>query len=448
MSQTNSVTPTTTKKKYRWIVAILIFLVYTVAAADRANLGVVLPFIRKEFHMTNTEAGALSSLFLLAYGLAQIPSGFLYTKFSVRKIFPISMILTSICTGFIGFSTSVLGLKVSRFILGVAEGPLPVGITSTINRWFPAKEKGLVTAIFLSAAKFGPVLVPPLCTFIIYHYSWHYVFYFFAIPGIFLSVAWFILITNKPSESKFCSAEELSYIENEEPLISSSANHNISHGSDAEKFKLLDKIIRTKEINLLSTKKEVFLSWNLWGSALGYFFMLGIVNVLLAWIPTYLMTERGFSIMKMGFVAMAPWVGAIIGNILGGTISDRIVNKRRKPMMIVSALATSIMMLVLINAPNNAFLLGSLLLLTGILLNLGFSAYMVYPMGLSNKEVFPLACSLVNTWGQLGGAFAPLMAGYLLDHYNWNYVFMFLAVSSFISLVALFTIIEPMKKTS
>lgn len=120
------------------------------------------------------------------------------------------------------------------------------------------------------------------------------------------------------------------------------------------------------------------------------------------------MNERGFSIMKMGFVAMAPWVGAIIGNILGGTISDRILNKRRKPMMIVSALATSIMMLVLINAPNNAFLLGALLLLTGILLNLGFSAYMVYPMGLANKEVFPIACSLVNTWGQLGGAFAPL----------------------------------------
>lgn len=285
MNQKNAIPVFSTKMKYRWVVALLIFLVYTVAAADRANLGVVLPFIRKEFHMTNTEAGALSSLFLLAYGLAQIPSGFLYTKFGVRKIFPISMILTPICTGFVGFSTSVLGLKISRFMLGVAEGPLPVGITSTINRWFPAKEKGLVTAIFLSAAKFGPVLVPPLCTFIIYYYSWHYVFYFFAIPGIFLAILWFFLVTNNPSESAFCSAEELNHIENEEPLVITSENTN-TVTNDTKQFKLLDKFINSKEITPLSSKKAVFLSWNLWGSALGYFFMLGIVSL-----DSYLLNE-------------------------------------------------------------------------------------------------------------------------------------------------------------
>lgn len=134
--------------RFRWVIASLIFCVYTVAAADRANIGVVLPFIRSDFHMSNTEAGALASLFLLAYAIAQIPSGFLYAKFGVRKIFSISMILTSLATCFVGFSTSILGLKVSRFILGLAEGPLPIGITSTINRWFPASEKGLVTAIF------------------------------------------------------------------------------------------------------------------------------------------------------------------------------------------------------------------------------------------------------------------------------------------------------------
>ena len=176
--------------KFRWVVTTLIFLVYTIAAADRANIGVVLPFIRHDFHMSNTEAGALASLFLLAYAIAQIPSGFLYAKCGVRKIFSLSMILTSIATGLVGFSTSILGLKVSRFVLGLAEGPLPIGITSTINRWFPSREKGIVTAIFLSAAKFGPVLVPPVCALILYYYSWHYVFYFFAIPGIFLSVIW------------------------------------------------------------------------------------------------------------------------------------------------------------------------------------------------------------------------------------------------------------------
>ncbi|EHD23435.1 MULTISPECIES: MFS transporter [Brenneria] len=433
--------------RFRWVIASLIFCVYTVAAADRANIGVVLPFIRSDFHMSNTEAGALASLFLLAYAIAQIPSGFLYAKFGVRKIFSISMILTSLATCFVGFSTSILGLKVSRFILGLAEGPLPIGITSTINRWFPASEKGLVTAIFLSAAKFGPVLVPPLCAIIIYHYSWHYVFYFFAIPGLFLSVIWYLIVTNSPRESKFCSPEELDIIEEKIPTGKVIAHTQKSRPiyANEKSFKLLDRIIRTKEVPLISTKKEIFKSWNVLGSMLGYFFMMGIVNVLLAWIPTYLMNEKGFSVMKMGMLASAPWIGAVIGNLLGGWCSDRLLNKRRKPLMMASAIATVVMMITLINAPDNPIILGGLLLLTGILFNLGFSAYMVYPMALTTKEVFPIAGSIINTGGQLGGAACPLIAGLLLDNFSWGYVFGFMAICSFLCLLVLMTINEPIQ---
>ncbi|MBA5603250.1 MFS transporter [Pectobacterium aroidearum] len=430
--------------KFRWIVTTLIFFVYTIAAADRANIGVVLPFIRNDFHMSNTEAGALASLFLLAYAIAQIPSGFLYSKFGVRKIFSLSMILTSFATGLVGFSTSILGLKVSRFILGLAEGPLPIGITSTINRWFPSREKGIVTAIFLSAAKFGPVLVPPVCAFILYHYSWHYVFYFFAIPGIFLSVIWYLLVPNTPQESRFCSEKEIALIEERDTTSTQSSTVSKKKVVTTRNFTLLDRLIRARKVKLIDNSKGIFRSWNILGSTLGYFFMMGIVNVLLAWIPTYLMNEKGFSIIKMGMLASAPWIGAVIGNIIGGWCSDRILNKRRKPLMMLSAIATVIMMVILINAPDNAMILGPLLLLTGILFNLGFSAYMVYPMSLTTKDVFPVAGALINTGGQLGGAVCPLIAGYLLDHYTWGHVFGFMALGSFLCLLVLFTISEPL----
>lgn len=438
----------TTKKSstFRWVITALIFLVYTIAAADRANIGVVLPFIRNDFHMSNTEAGALASLFLLAYAIAQIPSGFLYSKFGVRKIFSLSMILTSIATGLVGFSSSILGLKVSRFILGLAEGPLPIGITSTINRWFPAREKGIVTAIFLSAAKFGPVVVPPLCALILYYYSWHYVFYFFAIPGIFLSVIWYLLVPNTPRESRFCSESEIALIEEKTLQTSAGAEQRVDQEKIAplRNFAPLDKLIRARKVALIDNSKGIFRSWNILGSMLGYFFMMGIVNVLLAWIPTYLMNEKGFSIASMGMLASAPWVGAVIGNIIGGWCSDRILNKRRKPLMMLSAIATVVMMVILINAPDNAMILGPLLLLTGILFNLGFSAYMVYPMALTTKDVFPVAGALINTGGQLGGAVCPLVAGFLLDHYTWGHVFGFMAVGSFLCLLVLFTIAEPL----
>ncbi|EJN39338.1 sugar phosphate permease [Pseudomonas sp. GM84] len=424
--------------RFRWVVAGLFFLVYTVASADRANLGVALPFIREEYPMTNAEAGALLSVFLLAYALAQIPSGFASSRYGVRKIFSFSMIATSVFTALMGTVSSVVGLKICRFLLGIAEGPLPIGIASTINNWFPGKEKGTATGIFLAAVKFGPVLVPPLCVAIVAMWGWREIFYFFAIPGVILAIMWYFLVTNQPSESKFVNSKELEYIADE-------ANNVISHQDKAARrdFKKLDKFIRVTPVEPISTSKGLFRSWNVIGCSLGYSFQVGISMILLSWIPTYLVSVKNFSIMNMGFVAAAPWVGAIFGNLLGGILSDRLLGKRRKPGMMLSALATAGMMYALINSPNDPLLYAGLMFLTGTLISIGYSSYMVYPMGLASKKVFPVASSIVNTGGQLGGAAAPFLVGLLLDSYGWSQVFLCMAIASFVSFLILLTIKEP-----
>lgn len=427
------------RTNFRWIIALLIFLVYTVAAADRANIGVALPFIRSEFVMSNTEAGAFASLFLLGYAIFQIPAGFIYSKFGVHKIFSFAMIATSIFTGLIGAAYSVFSLKLYRFGLGVAEAALPVGITATINNWFPPKEKGIATGLFLAAAKFGPVLVPPFAAIIVQAFGWREIFLLFALPGIFLALVWYFVVRDFPMESPYCSRAEVEYIESGEPT-QSQFNLKATYS-----LNWLDKLIRARKVNYLNTRYKIFHSWDIWGSALGYFFLVGIVNVLLAWIPTYLITIKHYSVMKMGAVAAAPWVGAVAGNIIGGWISDKVINKRRKPLMMVTAFSTTFMMVALIHSPNDPAFLALLLFTTGVLLNLGYSSFMVYPMGLTTKETFPIAVSVINTGGQIGGACAPLITGMLLDAYSWDAVFIFLSISSLISLIVISTITEPVE---
>ncbi|MBB5393533.1 MULTISPECIES: MFS transporter [unclassified Herbaspirillum] len=428
--------------RFRWVVAGLIFLIYTIAAADRANIGVALPFIRKEFAMSNTEAGALLSLFLFAYALAQLPSGFATSRFGVRRIFSGAMILTSVFTGMIGTTTSILGLKIYRFALGLAEGPLPVGIAATINNWFPPHEKGTASGIFLSAVKFGPVIVPPICAAIIAMWGWREIFIFFAVPGIIFSIIWFFLVTNHPSQSKHVSAAELDYITG---ALAQAQQQAAAAAARQAAPAWLDKFVRARKLAPLTDSKSVFRSWNVLGCALGYCFQLGISNVLLAWIPTYLLSVKKFSVMNMGFVAAAPWVGAVIGNLLGGLVSDRLLAKRRKPGMMLSALATAGMMYALINSPADPVGYGLLLFATGVLLSFGFSAYMAYPMGVADKKTFPIASSVVNMGGQIGGAIAPLATGMLLDSYGWDYVFAFMAIGSLASFVVLLTIAEPVE---
>ena len=426
--------------RYRWVVAFLFFIIYTIAAADRANLGVALPFLRKEFPMSNAEAGGLVSLFLIAYACAQLPSAWLLSRFGVRKVFTISMILTSITTGLTGMVGSLLSLKVCRFTLGLAEGPLPIGVTSTINRWFPAKEKGTASGIFLASVKMGPVIVPPICAVIIAMWGWKEIFYFFAVPGIVLSLFWYFLVANNPSESPFVNQSELDHI-NEASVGGVGGKKDLS----SKPIPWLDKLIRVRDEKVLDTNASIFKSWNVLGCAFGYCFQLGISNVLLAWIPTYLITVKNFSIMKMGFVAAAPWVGAVVGNLIGGILSDRLLGKRRKPGMMISAVATAVMMYSLINSPADPTVYAALLFLTGVLLSIGFSVYMAYPMPFIAKEKFPIANAVVNMGGQLGGAAAPFIAGLLLDKMGWDYVFGFMASISCLTFVLLLTISEPLK---
>jgi ACS family glucarate transporter-like MFS transporter len=70
---------------------------------------------------------------------------------------------------------------------------------------------------------------------------------------------------------------------------------------------------------------------------------------------------------------------------------------------------------------------------------------MVYPVALTTKESYPIASTVVNTFGQLGGAIAPLLAGMMLDKFSWDAVWIFLAVSCLICLVVLFIIKEPVE---
>jgi len=428
--------------RFRWVVAALFFLAYMVAGADRANIGVVVPFIKQEYHLSNTDIGALASLFYLTYAIVQIPAGYLFGRYGIRKLLTGSLVLTSLATLLIGFTSSVLQLKLARALLGAAEGPINIGIVSIINRWFPPSEKGLATGIFMSSIKVAPAIVPPLCAYIVHLYGWREVFFFFAIPGFFVALLWWWLVKDDPADSPHCSASELQHIQGSHAQGAASVQPMVRIPA------WFDRLIRTRQVPLLADNKSILASWNVWACAMGYFLMVGITYSIMTWVPTYLITVKQYSVLKMGMVASAPWVGAIIGNLLGGWLSDRVFDRRRKPAMLIGSLATVLMMVVLLNAPSDPLLLSAVFLLAGILLNIGYSTFLVYPMGLATKERVPFAASIVNTGGSLGGAFTPFVVGVLLDHFNWDYVFGFLGVSSLITFAIVLTMVEPRPPTA
>jgi MFS transporter, ACS family, glucarate transporter len=430
------------RTKHRWVVMGLIFVIWAIACADRANFGIALPYLKKEYGITNTEAGLIVSLFSFAYGFVQIPVGLLYKRLSEKTtgiLFSVFMILTSVFTGLMGTTSSVFLLMTYRVGLGLSEGPLGIGCTNVINRWFPSKEKGTATGLWIAASKLGPLIVPSVCIIVIQLWGWREIFYVFAVPGILFAIVWMFLVTNSPGENRFCSPAEQRYIADE----SNDTGRQTNRRAQMEPMPFIDGFNRTKKVPALETVGQVFRSWNIFGVALGYGCMIGISNIFISWIPTYLVTVKGFASVKMGFLASAPFIGAVTGNMLGGWISDRFLGGRRKPMMMLGALGTMIMMFALIDAPNSVAYLGAALIASGLMLGIGFAGYSAYPMGLATKATYPTAFGIVNSLGQIGGACAPLAVGMLLDRYNWTSVFLYMLGTSLLCLLLLISVVEP-----
>ena len=426
------------RTRYRWVVLGLMFVLYTFAFADRANIGIALPHIKKEFGLSNAEAGLIASLFSLTYAFCQVPASLIVRRLGVRRVVPLFMALTSLAAASAGFASSVFMLKASRLTLGVVEAPLAISMSTTLNNWFSPREKGIAAGVFSASTKFGPVIVPPLGALVIATLGWREVFFVFAIPGLLLGAAWLFLVSDRPGASKFVSPAEAEHIEG---IVLDRAVDGIAA---PRAFPRLDRLIRARYVRPLATTGEVFRSWTVWGASICYLLVQGIVGVILFLLPLYLTEVKHLSIMNVGFVAASPFAGAVFGNLLGGWISDHVFASRRKPMMIVTFASTVVTMWLLRGAPNNVAALAVLLFGTGVLLTIGYSVYTVYQAPMTTKSAFPVALSIMNTMGQIGTALVPLVAGAAIDLYGWNAVFAGLSLCSMLGLGVLLTIVEPL----
>ncbi len=423
----------TKRTNYRWVVMGIIFVMFTISFADRANIGTLLPVITTEFSLSNFEAGALASFFFLGYLIVQIPAGLWAGKYGSRGLVALAIFGFSCFTYLIGTATTALHFMVYRFGLGLSEGPSPIGGTSTIQNWFPPREKAIATGIYIGATQFAPIFVVPLCVWIMLEFGWRSVFYFFAIPGFLIAIIWYLFVRNNPEESPYCSPAEVEYIQDSTSVQEVSSREEVSLG-------WLDRIIKVKYFPLLGTNREVFRSWIFWKLTISYSLMVGVIFGLMTWIPSYLVSAKHYSYIKMGFMGAAPWVGGLAGSLLGGWLSDKVFLKRRKPLMLVTTVMTAVMMALLINAPGDTLILGTYLFLTGFLLYLGYPLFTTYLMDVTTGTTYPVAFGVMNTLANVFNFFTPMIAGSLIDAFNYGAVFIFFCIYSLISFCIVLTL--------
>jgi sugar phosphate permease len=387
----------------RWVVLLLLSLMYLITYLDRVSLGIAAQRIRAEYGFSADTMGFIFSAFIWSYAIFQVPGGWLGDRFGPRRVLSAIMayrtviaVLTTTARGFGSF----WGI---RFSLGVGEaGAFPTA-TRAMQMWFPRDERGFVQGVSHAASRLGAAIGPPLAVAMMIHYGWRSVFYVIGLLSLMWSLLYLIAYRNMPEEHGGVSRPELARIRG--------LNEN-------------------GEIKQANIKKRPKVPWsvllshgNMWAVMCAYAAYIYSLWFFLTWLPTYLVEFRKFTVIKMGFFASIPLLAGVVGDTFGGWLTDKLLVKTnnlkfaRRSVAIVAMLgcgASTLFAALSANPFTAVYCLTSAM----FFLEMTIGPAWAVPMDIGG-EFSGTVSGMMNMGGQIVGAVSPIVFGKLVSKGNW-----------------------------
>ncbi|PLT33272.1 MFS transporter [Bacillus sp. V5-8f] len=420
-------------KKHRWSIAFLIAVGVIVNYFDRTNMSIAIPMLKEEFDLTPGQMGIFLSAFAWSYALLQIPVGPLLDKIGVKWVTRVATIIWALACLLTAVANGWGLIILSRILLGVGEAPYFPAAAKAISHWFPQNERGKAIASYDAQSKLSNAIGAPLLALIVTEWGWRAGFFATAIISIIYAVIFFIWY-REPHEDERLTKEEYQYI--------------IDGGSQSGEEQSGTAM---QNIRYLLTKRKVWAVF-IGFAAYGYSWFL-----FLTWLPGYLATEMGMSILKSGWYAAIPWVvGTITEIVFGGWLVDRLVNKgynstrvRKTTLVIGMLFGLAIIGAAFTHNPNIAVLWISIAL--GGLVVTSAVAYSI-PTFIAPKGSVGTLTGLLTFGNNSMAIVAPIATGFIVQA-TGSFMYAFLVAAAFLvvgilSYVFLLTDLEPIEPAS
>src|SRR5215468_7621781 len=173
----------------RWWTGGLLLASTIINYIDRQTLSALAPYLKQDYHWTNTDYANIVIGFRVAYSVGLAVVGRLMDRVGTRRGLTLSVtwyslvsVLTSLATGFYSFLTF-------RFLLGAGESGNWPGATKAVSEWFPKRERALATALFDSGSSVGGAIAPFIVLSVYFRWGWRPAF---MVPGT-LGFVWLMV---------------------------------------------------------------------------------------------------------------------------------------------------------------------------------------------------------------------------------------------------------------
>jgi len=389
-----AVSPAATRTHVRWVpILALIAVGTTINYLDRTVLGIAAPFLTKDLGLTAAQMGLVFSAFSWSYALLQIPGGIFLDRFGTRVTYCIAVVFWSVCTALMAATRSISGLIATRIGIGVFEAPCFPANSRVLATWFPQHERARANAVYAVGQYVGLGFLSVPLFWITQQFGWRGLFLVVGAIGVVFGAVWWRFYRN-PTDSATVNQAELAYIE---------AGGGGEYTGEPVRFKW-------RHIRTLLGKRQIV------GAAIGQFGGNTTQVFFVTWFPTYLVTARGMTFIQAGVMTSLPYIGASIGVLVGGLVSDAILRRtgsanlaRKLPIVSGMLLASTIVAAnyVRAGADNAVIAIMSVAFFGQGMTNLGWTVV----SDVAPKKLIGLTGGIFNLSANLAGITTPLVIG-------------------------------------
>jgi MFS family permease len=293
---------------YRRYLLGLMLLCLIVNYIDRQLPAILLPEIKKDLDLSDTQLGFITGLaFAAFYATVGIPVGRMIDVVSRRKMLAACIGLWSAMTAASGAATNFATLAVARFGVGIGEAGLSPAAYSLLSDVYPPHKRAAAFGVYAAGVPFGLLIAFLGGAWITETFGWRVAFIALGLPGVALALVVLLTVRETPR-----GAIEGAVDTGQPPPFWTV-------------FKTLFAIPSFRHCCLGTT-------------------FTGLVYVCIqTWVPSFLSRSFGMTTGEIGaWLAPAVGLGGLLGTIAGGAVTQKLAEKDQRWMGWVPMIATGV----------------------------------------------------------------------------------------------------------
>jgi MFS family permease len=369
-------------RRYEATMVALLCVTIGLSSFEMMSIDYLMPFIKPDLNLTNTQVGILISGLAVAYAVSGGVAGPLVGMLRKPKAVLLCLLLVfsgaSILSGFASSFHQMLG---ARICMGMLEGPVIPIAQSIIAIESSSQRRGANMGL---AQTFGTgifaIIAPMLLVGLAKQHGWQAGFYVVCLPALLLAFLVFVFLR----EVKAPSGESYETVA-ESPGIG-------------------------------ALLRDVLAYRNVWLCAAATSCLAGGIFLGSAFYPLYLVTDRQLTHEQMGFLMSAPGVSCLLLGFFWPMLSDRI---GRRPVIATASLLGMICPLLVMYLPYSLALFGGIMFLGWGLAGIAPLCIATVPSETVPPGLISTAIGLISAIGTfVGGIVAPVVGGWSADHWG------------------------------